>query len=37
MFAYIGVRSIKKLILSSKSTTGVKKSISGGKLYKFNY
>ena len=37
MFAYIGVRSIKKLILSSQSTTGVKKSISGGKLYKFNY
>ena len=37
MFAYIGVRSIKKLIISSKSTTGVKKSISGGKLYKFNY
>ena len=36
MFAYIGVRSIKKLILSSQSTTGVKKSISGGKLYKFN-
>ena len=36
MFAYIGVRSIKKLILSSKSTTGVKKSISGGKFYKFN-
>ena len=37
MFAYIGVRSIKKLILSSQSTTGVKKSISGGKLYKFIY
>jgi len=37
MFAYIGVRSIKKLIISSKSTTGVNKSISGGKLYKFNY
>ena len=37
MFAYIGVRSIKKLTLSSKSTTGVKKSMSGGKLYKFNY
>lgn len=37
MFAYIGVRSIKKLILSSQTTTGVKKSISGGKLYTFNY
>ncbi len=33
MFAYIGIRSIKKLILSSKYTTGVNKSISGGKLY----
>ena len=37
MFAYIGVRSIKKLVLSSQSTTGVRKSISGGKLYKFIY
>jgi len=37
MFAYIGVRSIKKLILSSESTTGVRKSISGGRLYKFIY
>ncbi|MBD1147911.1 anhydro-N-acetylmuramic acid kinase [Pelagibacterales bacterium SAG-MED31] len=37
MFAYIGVRSLKKLILSTESTTGVKKSTSGGKLYKFNY
>ncbi len=37
MFAYIGVRCIKNLILSSKTTTGVKKSISGGKLFKFNY
>jgi len=36
MFAYIGVRSIKKLILSSPTTTGVKKSLSGGRLYKFN-
>jgi len=35
MFAYIGVRSIKKLILSSRNTTGVKKSITGGKFYKF--
>jgi anhydro-N-acetylmuramic acid kinase len=37
MFAYIGVRSIKKLILSSPTTTGVKKSLSGGRLYKFNH
>jgi len=37
MFAYIGVRSVKNLILSSPNTTGVKKSITGGKLYKFNY
>ena len=36
MFAYIGVRSIKKLILSSPNTTRVKKSSSGGILYKFN-
>jgi len=35
MFAYIGVRSLKKLILSSPNTTGVKKSVTGGKLYKF--
>ena len=35
MFAYIGVRSIKGYILSSPLTTGVKKSISGGNLYKF--
>ena len=33
MFAYIGIRSIKKLIISNKFTTGVKKSISGGKLF----
>ena len=37
MFAYIGVRSVKKLILSSPYTTGVRKSLTGGKLYKFNY
>jgi len=37
MFAYIGVRSIKKLILSSPYTTGVRKSLTGGKLYKFNH
>ncbi len=37
MFAYIGVRSLKKLILSSPKTTGVKISLSGGKLYKFNH
>ncbi len=37
MFAYIGVRSLKKLILSSPYTTGVTKSLTGGKLYKFNY
>ena len=37
MFAYIGVRSIKKLILSSPNTTGVRKSLTGGKLYKFNF
>ena len=33
MFAYIGVRSIKKLTISSKYTTGVNKNISGGKLF----
>ena len=33
MFAYIGVRSLKKLILSTPNTTGVKKNITGGKLY----
>ncbi len=35
MFAYLAVRSLKKLIISSPSSTGVKKSISGGKIYKF--
>ncbi len=33
MFAYIGVRSIKKLILSTPDTTGVNKSVTGGILY----
>ena len=33
MFAYIGIRSIKKLIISNKHTTGVKRSITGGKLF----
>ena len=33
MFGYIGVRSIKKLILSTPYTTGVNKSITGGKIY----
>ena len=34
MFGYLAVRSYKKLPLSSPSTTGVKKTISGGVLYK---
>ena len=33
MFAYIGIRSIKKLTLSGKYTTGASKNISGGKIY----
>ena len=33
MFAYIGIRSIKKLIISGKYTTGANKNISGGKIY----
>ncbi len=33
MFAYIAVRSIKKLTISSKYTTGASKNISGGKIY----
>ena len=33
MFAYIGIRSIKKLTISSKYTTGASKNISGGKIY----
>ena len=36
MFSYIGVRCIKKLIISSPNTSGVKKRLSGGKVYKFN-
>ena len=33
MFAYLAVRSLKKLPLSTPDTTGVKKSITGGYLY----
>ena len=33
MFAYIGIRSIKKLTISGKNTTGAIKKISGGKIY----
>ena len=33
MFAYIGIRSIKKLSISGKNTTGAIKNISGGKIY----
>ena len=33
MFAYIGIRSIKKLTISGKNTTGASKNISGGKIY----
>ena len=36
MFAYLAIRSIKKLIISNPNTTRVKKSISGGKLYNSN-
>ncbi len=36
MFAYISIRSLKKLIISTPLTTGVKKPITGGKLYKNN-
>ena len=32
MFAYIGIRSVKKLSLSSPYTTRVKKNITGGKI-----
>ena len=35
-FAYIAIRSLKKLPLSLKTTTGVKKSMSGGVIYKVN-
>ena len=34
MFGYIGVRSIKKLIISNPNTTKVKKAMTGGKIYK---
>jgi len=34
MFAYLAVRSIKKLPISIPSTTGVNHPISGGILYK---
>ncbi len=33
MFAYIGMRSFKNLVISNKNTTGVKKNLSGGILY----
>ena len=33
MFGYIGIRSLKKLILSTPNTTGVKKNTTGGNLY----
>ena len=33
MFAYIGIRSVKKLTISGKNTTGASKNISGGKIY----
>jgi anhydro-N-acetylmuramic acid kinase len=33
MFAYLAVRSLKKLPLSTPNTTGVNKSITGGYLY----
>ena len=33
MFAYLAVRSLKKLPLSTPYTTGVNKSVTGGNLY----
>ena len=36
MFAYIGIRSLKNLIISTPLTTNNKKPISGGKIYKPN-
>ena len=33
MFAYIGVRSLKNLSLSSPHTTRVKKNVTGGNVY----
>ena len=35
MFAYLAVRSLKGLNISHPSITGVKKPISGGKLYNY--
>ena len=35
-FAYLAIRSFKKLPISNHGTTGVKKSITGGILYTFN-
>ncbi len=34
-FAYLAVRSLLKLPISFKTTTGVSKNISGGEIYKF--
>ena len=34
MFGYLAVRSYRKLPLSTPTTTGVKKTVSGGILYK---
>ena len=33
MFAYLAVRSLKKLPLSTPYTTGVNRNVSGGNLY----
>ena len=35
-FGYLAIRSIKKLPISLNTTTGVKKPITGGILYKVN-
>ena len=35
-FGYLAIRSIKKLPLSLKTTTGVKEPVTGGTLYKVN-
>ena len=32
-FAYLGIRSIKKLPISYPNTTGIRKALSGGDLY----
>ncbi len=34
-FAYIAVRSLLKLPITFKQTTGVKKNVSGGEIYKY--